>query len=60
MSAEYIEFVSAGLVPLLVAGAWWVRSASPRPIPVRSSRRMPVGAAHRNYEAARAEAAPFD
>jgi hypothetical protein len=46
MAAGYLECVLAGLVPLLLAGAYWARSAATRPVPVRISRRPPAGAAH--------------
>jgi hypothetical protein len=47
MAALYLEFVLAGLVPLLSAGALMHRSARRRPVPVRVSQRLPTGAARR-------------
>jgi hypothetical protein len=47
MTALYLEFVLAGLVPLLTAGALMHRSARRRPVLVRVSRGAPTGAARR-------------
>ncbi len=46
MTALYLECGLAGLVPLCLAWALWLRSAETRPVPVRVIRTPRVGAAH--------------
>jgi hypothetical protein len=57
MTAGYLDCVLAGLVPLLLAGALWARSATARPVRVRVTR-YSVGSAahplHRQYRMPRA------